>query len=131
MPAIVPVVLVVEDRPGVRHLLEVALTQEGLRVVAVGDADDALAAAVAMPPDLVLLDLLLPGNPSASFLRALRQLPSGAETPVIVLSGLDGGLAASRAAGAQDFIAKPFDLRDLLQRVRQQLAARRMPGTPA
>lgn len=127
----VPLVLVVEDRPSVRHLLEVALAQEGMRIASVANADDAWAVARVTPPDIVLLDLLLPGSRGDVFLRALRELPATRQTPVIVLSGVEGGLATSRAAGAQDFLAKPFDLRQLLERVRYHLARNRLPSTPA
>lgn len=116
-----PLVLVVEDRPNIRYLLEVALAQEGLRVVSAATADMGLASAVAQAPDIVLLDLLLPGGRGDALVAALRLLPSGHRLPIIVLSGIEGGLAASQAAGAQDFLAKPFDLRELIARIRYQL----------
>jgi len=127
----VPLVLVVEDRPSIRHLLEVALAQEGLRVIATATADEALESAVAQIPDVVLLDLLLPGRRGDALIAALRALPDGDHVPVIVLSGIEGGLAASRAAGAQDFLAKPFDLRELMARVRRQLGRAPASGTTA
>jgi DNA-binding response OmpR family regulator len=127
----VPLVLVVEDRPSIRHLLEVALAQEAVRIASAANADDAWAVARVTPPDIVLLDLLLPGSRGDVFLRALRELPATRQTPVIVISGVEGGLEASRAAGAEDFLAKPFDLRQLLERVRYHLARSHLPSTPA
>lgn len=119
----VPLALVVEDRQTIRQLLDIALSQEGLRVVGAATADQALEAAINEIPDIVLVDLLLPGRRGEALISALRQLPGGDRVPVIVLSAVEGGLAASRAAGAQDFLAKPFDLRELAERVRRHLGA--------
>lgn len=118
-----PLVLVVEDRASIRYLLRVALGQAGLRVNAVQSAEQALRSAREEPPNIVLLDLLLPTMRGDAFLGALRRLPGASSIPVIVCSGLAGGLAASRAAGAQDFLAKPFDLGDLLACVQRHLDA--------
>ena len=127
-----PLVLVVEDRASIRQLLHVALSREGFRVDEAATADEGLARVRVEPPDVVLLDLLLPGRCGDSFIVAMRRLPAARDVPVIVLSGIEGGLAASRAAGAQDFLAKPFDLDELARRVRAQLAeARATHGTPA
>jgi two-component system phosphate regulon response regulator PhoB len=130
-PGPVPLVLVVEDRASIRSLLAVALAQEGLRVAESATAEEALAQVAHEPPDLVLLDLLLPGTRGDALIRALRALPETRRTPVLVLSGVEGGLAASRAAGAQDFLAKPFDLDELAARVRRLLAAGDAGGNPA
>lgn len=127
----VPLVLVVEDRASIRHLLEIALGQEGMRVVAVATANEALECAAEQVPDLVLVDLLLSGRRGDALISALRALPNGDQIPVIVLSGIEGGLAASRAAGAQDFLAKPFDVYELLARVRRQLGCAPTSGTTA
>jgi|BEDMetMinimDraft_2_1075160.scaffolds.fasta_scaffold10549_2 DNA-binding response OmpR family regulator len=118
-----PLVLVVEDRASIRQLLDIALTEEGFRVVGAATAEEGLAAAKAEPPDVVLLDLLLPGPGGEALAFALRRLPGLHRVPIVVLSGLDGGLEAARAVGAQDFVAKPFDLRDLVARIRRQLAS--------
>ncbi len=125
-------VLVVEDRASIRQLLHLALGREGFRVDEAATAEEGLARVRAEPPDVVLLDLLLPGGCGDSFIGAMRRLPAARHVPVIVLSGIEGGLATSRAAGAQDFLAKPFDLDELARRVRAQLAdAHATEGTPA
>lgn len=118
-----PLVLVVEDRGSIRLLLEVALAREGWRVRSVPMAELALEALATEVPDVVLVDLLLPGQRGDEFIATLRELPGGRDIPVIVLSGIEGGLLASRAAGAQDFLAKPFDVEELLARVRAHLQA--------
>jgi len=126
-----PLALVVEDRPSIRQLLEVALTQEGLRVIATATADEALAVAITELPDIALLDLLLPGRRGDTLIAALRALPNGALLPIIVLSGIEGVGATSRAAGAQGFLAKPFDLRELIALVRTHLRRAAAPSTTA
>ena len=116
-----PTVLVVEDRANIRYLIEVALAQHQIATVSVGTGEDAMAVCRARLPDLVLADLLLPGCPGDAFVRTLRTLSGAEGIPVIMLSGMDGGLAASAAAGAQDFLAKPFDVYALVEMVERHL----------
>jgi CheY-like chemotaxis protein len=120
-----PVALVVEDAPAIRYMLEAVLRQHGVRVHGAGSCDEALVLARIECPDVVLLDLLVPGMRSDVFLDAFRALPGGDLVPVIVLSGLSGGLAAALTCGAQAYIPKPFDMADVLPVVARQLAARR------
>jgi CheY-like chemotaxis protein len=126
----VAVVLVVDDDAETRAVLEQALGVPelgdlGLRLVAVRDAPAALRAAGASPPDLVLLDLRLPGESGLALCRRLRADPRCRGTRIVVLSALTGsGVAAeAAAAGADAFVAKPFDLDDLLAVVRRWLTA--------
>jgi CheY-like chemotaxis protein len=120
-----PVVLLVEDRPSVRNLLEILLPQHGLSVASASTGDEALILARMHAPDLVLLDLLLPGMRSDVFLEAFRALPGASLVPVVIMSGLSGGLAAALTSGAQAYITKPFDMADLLGVLDEQIAARR------
>ncbi len=126
-----PLVLVVEDRPSIRQLLKIALSREGFRVEDAATAGEGLARMRSEPPDVVLLDLLLPGARGEGFIAEMRRQPQVRHVPVIVLSGMEDGLAASVAAGAQDFLAKPFDLDELTRRVRLQLRRATGHGTPA
>ena len=120
-----PLALVIEDRANVRHLLDAVLDGQGMRVCSAATVDEGLAAARRACPDIVLLDLLLPGSPSDAFVRALRQLPGGDTVPVIVISGLDGASARDSIPDIQEFVAKPFDVHHLLALVRRYLAIRR------
>lgn len=117
--------LIVEDRPAISELLAIALEGEGMIPVVTVHAESALAEARKQPPAIVLLDLLLPGPAGDSLITALRALPGCATVPVIVLSGAESGLVRSKAAGAQDFLAKPFDLRELVVRIRRLLSQAR------
>lgn len=124
-------VLVVEDRVNIRYLIEVALAQHRIATIPVGTAEEAMTACRNRLPDLVLADLLLPGCPGDTFVRALRRLPGAESIPVIMLSGIDNGLAASRAAGAQGFMAKPFDVYALMALVESHLRGSEAPQDPA
>ncbi len=118
-----PSVLVVEDRASIRCLLEELLAQDGLRVRAAATTQEALEALDATTPDLVLVDLLLPGGCGDALVQTLRSRPATSTTPVIVVSGLDGAELISRELGVQEFVPKPFDVRHLLERIHFHLAA--------
>lgn len=121
-------VLIVEDRPTISQLIALAVEAEGGMTAAAGDAPGAIAQARKRKPDVVLLDLLLPGTGGDSLIATLRALPGCATLPVVVLSGAESGLSRSIAAGAEAFLAKPFDIHELIARIRQVLDAR--TGSP-
>ncbi|HEV8633623.1 MAG TPA: response regulator [Chloroflexota bacterium] len=127
-------VLVVDDEPSLRQLLsEVLVADLGVRVAAAADGCEALELARAEPPDLVLLDLRLPGVDGIDVLRQLRTDPATRSVPVIVVTAADAGhVEHAVAAGADDWIAKPFDLDDLCSRVALWAwrGARRARGQP-
>ena len=113
-------VLVVDDDPTVADVVRRYLERDGLVVEVVGDGEVALARALADPPDLVVLDLLLPG---LSGLDVCRQLRLTLSVPVIMLTAL--GEEADRVVGlevgADDYVTKPFSPRELALRVRSVL----------
>lgn len=114
-----PVVLVVDDDARSRHLLEVVLTIEGYGVVSADSGERALALIEQQPPDVVLLDFLMPGMDGPELCARIRSLPMQRRLPLIVLSGMDDPQArrSAREAGADDFVVKPFDRADLRDRL--------------
>lgn len=122
-----PRVLVVEDRPQTRYLLQVALGQEGMEVVVAGTVREALKALAAEPgaPDLVLLDLTLPDGSGERLARALRADVATRNVPVIVASCAPVGLLEMQAMDAQAVLPKPFDLTALIECVWDHLGRRR------
>ena len=120
--------LVVEDDPTLRELLAASLRFAGFAVSSAATGTDALAAAEADPPDLVVLDVMLPDLDGFQVLRRLRA--GGARLPVVFLTARAAGedLVAGLSGGADDYVTKPFKLEELIARIRAILRRR---GTPA
>ena len=112
--------LVVDDDQGIRDLLCRYLAQQGFRVDAVGDGQAMDAWLTEHTPDLVILDLMLPGEDGLSLARRLR---SDHKVPIIMISarGEDVDRIVGLEVGADDYLAKPFNPRELLARVRAVL----------
>lgn len=101
-------VLVCEDDSNLRILVRLALG-EGYRFFEAPDGPTALALARSTHPDLIVLDLMLPGQSGIDVLRELRRSDDLTETPVLVISAWSHADEAAIAAGADSFVAKPFD----------------------
>jgi two-component system cell cycle response regulator len=124
----VETILVVDDEPANRDLLEAILTGVGYRVVQAEGGPAALAQATAAPPDLILLDLMMPGMSGFEVCQRLKQEPATAEVPVIVVTvlGQINNKETALSSGADDFLTKPVRAEDLLARVRAMLKVRRI-----
>ncbi len=116
-----PVVLVVEDDPAMRELLERGLTAEGYDVRAVDNGVDALIAARAEPIAASILDVMLPGMSGFEICRRLRE--SGENTPILLLTARDAvrDRVFGLDSGADDYLTKPFDFSELSARLRALL----------
>lgn len=119
-------VLVVDDAPQNRLLAEVRLVSAGYKVTQAESGEAAIAAFEAAPPDLVLLDVRMPGMDGFETLEHLRALPLGQDVPVVFLTALDDEDTHRRAlaAGVDDFLTKPLRPTELLIRVRSLLRLR-------
>jgi DNA-binding response OmpR family regulator len=113
-------ILVVEDEPSLQETLVYNLEKQGYTVEAVGDGRLALEAARANPPDLVVLDIMLPGLDGFEVCKALRK-----ESPVsiLILTARDDEIdrVVGLEVGADDYLTKPFSMRELMARVKAQL----------
>ncbi len=116
-------VLVVEDEEDIRSLVSYTLRKEGYQVADVASGEEALASAESRPPDLVLLDLMLPGVDGLTVCRRLRSRPPTAGTAIVMLTakGEEADIVAGLNAGANDYITKPFSRNVLIARVRAAL----------
>ncbi|OLZ65043.1 DNA-binding response regulator [Streptomyces sp. IMTB 2501] len=121
--------LLAEDDRAIRHALERALTLEGYEVTAVADGVEALAQAHKTPPDVLLLDVMMPGIDGLQVCRVLRA--EGDRTPILMLTALveTADRIAGLDAGADDYVVKPFDVEEVFARLRALL--RRTSPVPA
>jgi DNA-binding response OmpR family regulator len=122
-------ILVVDDDPDLRGLLVGYLEREGFSVAGAEDGRAMDAALAEVVPDLILLDLMLPGEDGLSIARRLRQ---ATQIPIIMVSARsdDVDRIVGLEVGADDYVAKPFNPRELLARIRAVLR-RRSPAQPA
>ncbi|MFF8907282.1 response regulator transcription factor [Streptomyces olivaceoviridis] len=114
-------VLLAEDDRAIRHALERALTLEGYQVTAVADGVEALAQAHRTPPDVLVLDVMMPGIDGLQVCRVLRA--EGDRTPILMLTALveTADRIAGLDAGADDYVVKPFDVEEVFARLRALL----------
>jgi len=124
-----PEVLVVEDEPDIRGLIVHHLRQDGFRCRTAGDGAEALAQLRAGPPDLIVLDLMLPGVNGLELTRRLRAEPAWARLPIIMLTAKADEVdrIVGLEMGADDYIVKPFSPKELLARVRAVLRRAQPP----
>lgn len=130
MPAEAPRILIVDDDPALREMLETYLTGQGFRVRAVGDGVALEAELARETPDVLLLDLMLPGEDGLSLTRRLR---AHSQVPIVMLSarGEDVDRIVGLELGADDYLAKPFNPRELVARLRAVLRRRAAPARDA
>ena len=121
-------ILVVDDEPHIREIVGSYLTREGHEVRYAADGDDALAQALDVEPDLIVLDVMLPGRSGFDVLRELRA--AGRRPAVIMLTARDDVIdrVAGLEIGADDYVTKPFEPRELVARVGAVLR-RAMPSS--
>ena len=116
-------ILVVEDEADILELLCYNLEKEGYAVDAVTSGEEALRAARADPPGLMLLDLMLPGMDGLEVCRALRKDPATETLPIVVLTakGEESDIVTGLELGADDYMTKPFSPKVLIARIRKIL----------
>jgi DNA-binding response OmpR family regulator len=119
-------VLLVEDEDDIRELINYSLAQAGLEVEEASDGAEALEKLRAFAPDLVILDLMLPGMTGLEVCQRLRSRADTAQLPIMVVSAKSNpsDKALGLAMGADDYVTKPFSPRDLLLRAIALLAVR-------
>jgi len=125
-------ILVVEDDEDILQLLKYNLAKEGYRLTGVASGEEALAALKSGAPDLILLDLMLPGIDGLEVCRFLKREAKTDQVPIIMLTakGEEADIVTGLELGADDYITKPFSPRVMLARVRAVLR-RRQAESPA
>ena len=120
-----PRVLVVDDDAVIVRLLEVNFRLDGFEVEVATNGDEAFAKAVDLAPDVIVMDVMMPGQDGWAVTERLRAEPATASTPVILLSARvrDDDRSRGYALGIVDYVTKPFDPTELVEVVRGHLAA--------
>ncbi len=127
IPSAMPIgqarVLIVDDEPDNRRLLETMLKPEGFAVFSAESGEAALAMVDAAPPDLILLDVLMPGLDGYEVAQKIKADPATKNIPIIMITAMDDRSARmlGLGAGAEDFLSKPVDRAELCMRVRNLL----------
>ncbi|MBZ5638916.1 MAG: response regulator [Acidobacteriia bacterium] len=119
-------ILIIDDDAFIRRPLEFILREEGFLPVTAVDGEDGLAKLEGGRPDLIFLDVMMPGMDGFAVCRRVRTDPRFSSIPVIMLTakGQEGDRDRGLAAGATEFISKPYSPSELLRRVREILSER-------
>jgi DNA-binding response OmpR family regulator len=110
-------ILIVDDEPMVRETISRVLVEEGYTVDCAADGEMALARCRSHPPDVILLDLMMPGMNGRQFLSTLRGDLGRTEVPVVVMTAVHGLGQRALSLGADDMVEKPFDVDELLNKI--------------
>jgi excisionase family DNA binding protein len=118
-----PLVLIVDDDPRIREFVRVNLEMDGFAVREAGSADEGLAALEAEPPDLILLDVMMPQVDGWEMLQRVRERHGVDSIQVIMFSGQvdEDAMDQAEAGGAQAFVGKPFNPQELVTRAKDLL----------
>ncbi|GCF09005.1 response regulator transcription factor [Dictyobacter arantiisoli] len=127
-------VLVVDDEDNIIELIRLGLRYEGFQVEVASDGEQGIALAQRIDPDLVILDVMMPGIDGLEVCRRLRNNPTTRDVPVLMLTAKDevGDRILGLQTGADDYLTKPFDFYELLERIkailRRQSRTKSSPG---
>ena len=115
--------LVVDDERDNREVLEIVLGCEGFVILTAGSGAEALASVAEQPPDLILLDIMMPGMDGYQVAAKIKGNPATKSIPILMVTALNGPAVRTRAlsAGAEDLLTKPFEAAELCKRVRNLL----------
>jgi CheY-like chemotaxis protein len=117
-------ILVAEDHPDSRDALRTLLEACGYRVTVASDGEEAIRRAMEARPDLILMDLMMPGVDGLEATRRLRGRSEFSETPIVALTAMEGGRERAMDAGFDDFVSKPIDLQAFLRKLELWLSPR-------
>jgi two-component system, OmpR family, phosphate regulon response regulator PhoB len=134
MSRVIATILVVDDERDLADAVEFALQREGWRTLVAGDGEQALSLARREPkPDLVLLDIMLPGLSGTEVCRQLKGAEETSELPVIMMTARADEIdrVVGFEVGADDYVTKPFSMRELILRIRAVLRRREAPRRSA
>ena len=120
-------ILICDDEANIRNIMDFSLEAEGFLAVSAEDGDSALQAAMTEDPDLIILDVMMPGADGLTVCRELKQNPRTKHIPVLMLSAraAKSDREAGLAAGAEEYVTKPFSPQRIVEKVNEMLAVKR------
>jgi DNA-binding response OmpR family regulator len=116
-------ILIVEDEPNIIVPLQFIMERNGYQVAVASTGEDAMASVISFVPDLILLDITIPGIDGFEVCQAVRNIPERQQTKIIFLSamGRDMDIAKGMAIGADAYVTKPFSNADVVKKVKDLL----------
>ena len=116
-----PKILIVDDDTTITELMKALMTMEGHQPTIVNDSTKALDVASSVNPDLITLDLMMPGLSGFELCELLHHDPRFTSTPIMIVSAKDDAASKERArqVGAREYVTKPFSIDDLLQKIKE------------
>ena len=114
-------ILVVDDDPTLTKLLHTKLVEHGYEVATAKDGEEALAKYLDFRPGLIILDILMPKMDGYTFVREIKTRKDAQEIPIIVLTAKQRMAELFKLEGIQDYIVKPYQINDLLEKVQKHL----------
>lgn len=133
MAALKPQILIIEDEDDIRELVRYNLERENFSVSEAESGETGLKAVAQKKPDLILLDLMLPGKDGLQICRELKQSPDNSRIPVMMMTakGEESDVVTGLELGAEDYIVKPFSPKVLVARVKAVLRRKAAPAAPS
>lgn len=122
-------ILVIDDDEANRQVLEILLRRENIRAIPAPDGKSGLELARSRQPDLILLDVFMPEEDGFEILEQLKQEPATAKIPVVIFTILEQEQSRKKAVamGACDYITKPFDMKEIVLRIREIAERKKCP----
>ena len=114
-------ILVVDDDVDILSVMKILLTMKGFEVDVISKGENALPKTEIFKPDLIILDVLISGHDGRTICKQLKSNKETSHIPVIMFSAHPGAAATIADYGANDFIAKPFDVNSLMKKINEQL----------
>ncbi|SRR6266498_2088266 len=120
-----PKILIVDDDVTITELMKAFMTMDGHQPTTVNDSTKAMDVANAVQPDLITLDLMMPGLSGLDLCELLHQDPRFASTPIMIISAKDDLESKERAkqAGAKEYLTKPFSMNNLMRKVKELIGS--------
>lgn len=119
-------VLIIDDDEALREAMELLLSGEGYEVRVLDEHAPVLKEVAAFVPDVILLDMMMPGASGQQVARSLRNDPFASQIPIVALSAMRHPQSTLDAVGAQAFLSKPFELKELLSTINSAIARRQI-----